>query len=451
MVDAYIIMKSLEKIFSHPILLIIISCTSCLLKGIIFSYLIKQRISSHAPKRSLIFIAIVLLGAMAEDIAWTLTLLRSNLIPGFDYRPVLFFIRIAWVLYPLRYLTFSLFIESLIDNSKSLSLRQKLSLFITSCPGIILIGFALFDINCKSPLDRHISEMLLIRTLPLYTLCILMPLSLWALSKKLRTTPVPNILKKQSNVILKALLIPTLCMDFIQTFPMDKNFLSLSWVTNSYIFLGISNIFLSYMLFHCARRLIGIRFLNLTTHVQTPYQFNFIKNFTDILEYLGQAASIQEIRFITQELFQKAFHIPGRTISLYVCSNKISHLDFSPEQRTFAEKTIDSIINANDNQLQHELNKSKILIYDEIAFTHFYEQHDETQRLLQFLENIHADLFIPIYNQQKIIGCIIVERNSRPNIFYGNTECAEMIVFASYLGNIINLLQNRNFRKCSCI
>ncbi len=63
------------------------------------------------------------------------------------------------------------------------------------------------------------------------------------------------------------------------------------------------------------------------------------------------------------------------------------------------------------------------------------------------MDSINADIFLPIYKNHTIIGYIIVERYARLNEFYSHIERDEMLVFASYLGNIINLLQNRNLES----
>ena len=64
-----------------------------------------------------------------------------------------------------------------------------------------------------------------------------------------------------------------------------------------------------------------------------------------------------------------------------------------------------------------------------------------------FLQRINADIFLPIYEKERINGFIIIEANARPKQLYSNIERDEMHVFASYLSNIINLLQNRNFES----
>ena len=108
------------------------------------------------------------------------------------------------------------------------------------------------------------------------------------------------------------------------------------------------------------------------------------------------------------------------------------------------EKIAELFLSNTDPKLEKCINRAKILIYDEIDFNNFYDPNSADQAILQFLDEINADIFLPIYKNHIIIGYIIVERYARLKDFYTHIERDEMIVFASYLSNIINLLQNRN-------
>jgi len=186
----------------------------------------------------------------------------------------------------------------------------------------------------------------------------------------------------------------------------------------------------------------GLRFLNFQEHVQAHTKFNFIDNFKDVLEQLSHATSVQELGHITQTFFKDAFHIPLRRTVLFVRNTNSSELPGSKPENTKIESQAETVLSSQDpniNFIQH----AKILIHDEIAFSQFYEKNRITNATLTFLEEINADIFIPIYEKQKIVGYIVVERDARGE-FYSNVERDEMLVFSSYLGNIIHLLQNRN-------
>jgi transcriptional regulator with PAS, ATPase and Fis domain len=257
----------------------------------------------------------------------------------------------------------------------------------------------------------------------------------------MRNNNVPRILKKQIIILIQALVIPNAIINLLQNFPFHGYLHPVSKAANSYTLVGLATILLTYMIYYCAKKMVGLRFLNYSNHVQSTWNFSFINNFKEVLEQLGQATTIHELTFITQEIFQKAFQIPSRVVTLYSSTyqenNKCPHANITGA-------IIDNLFNAVDSQVTRYIQQSKILIYDEIVFTNFYDQENDSTALIQFMDKIHADLFIPIFNQTKIVGCIIIERNARPQKLYGAAERDEMIVFAGYLGNIINLLQHRN-------
>lgn len=438
------ILGLLENIFGSCLFLITMTVISFVLKSYIFYSLACTKPKSIKLRVSWVLLMIVLVGVMVEDIAWFLRTLQYNIIPSFDYRLVRLVIRIAWLLSPLRYHAFCLFLEHSVNKSYSLSLRQKILLCITISCSIFFIPIMIIDFNCAWHRVSLITEIIAIRLIPIYSSLILTPICLWYTLNHMRTNILPRILAHQIKILIQVLIIPIIIMDFLQNFPFNFCITSISWATNSYTVVGISSILLTYMTYYCARKMVGLRFLNMTNHVQSTRDFNFIDNFKEVLEQLGKATTMQELTFITQDIFQRAFSVPSRAITLHTCTYQPST---NKTTQPFAASTIDTVLSTSDSQLANDIRQTKILIYDEIAFNNFYGQDEQSGALLKFLDNIGADIFIPICNRQKIIGCIIIERGARPQSLYGSVERDEMIVFSSYLGNIINLLQNRNLEN----
>ncbi|HML19506.1 MAG TPA: sigma 54-interacting transcriptional regulator [Candidatus Dependentiae bacterium] len=376
-----------------------------------------------------------------EDIAWILRTIHFSIIPSIDYRIVRAVIRFAWAFEPIRFHAFGLFLEQAACQKYVISLRQKILIFITGSLGLFFILIMIFNFNCAYHKITLIPEIIAIRFTVFYSSLIITPICLAHTIRSMRKNNLPRILKKQIIILIQALAIPNALINLLQNFPFKICFITIVKAAESYTMVGLATILLTYMIYYCAKKMVGLRFLNISSHVKSTWNFSFINNFKDVLEQLGQATTIQELTFATQEIFQKAFQISPRSVTLHSYTyqgNKISC------QKNLTGSTIDTVLNATDSQLTREIQQSKILIYDEIAFTNFYEQDESSTALVSFLDKIYADIFIPIFNHNKIVGCIIIERNARPKNLYGSAERDEMIVFASYLGNIINLLQNRN-------
>lgn len=437
----YNIIETFTVFFGSNAFLLSITTISCILKLYIISRLLATRpiASLHIRNRTIL---LIMLGcAISEDVAWIFKLCRTLFFPSIDYSVLRFVIRISWALAPIRYNALALFLENSLEQSKKVSLWQKIFMFLTAITTCSFLFIAVFYLHCPSVEYCPVAEIVLIRLTSVYTQFILLSMALWYVLSRLRLFKGPRIIAYQMNTLMKTLILPTIVMDILQSFPFNLCITSPTWITNSYISVSLSNILSTYMTYYCARKMVGLRFLNIEDHVQSTKNFNFIDNFKEVLGRLGQATTIQELAFITQEIFQNAFHIPLRAITIHACSYQSRRQNSS---QTAASLTIDTVLNASDSQLSKDVRDAKILIYDEIAFNNFYEKDEQSHNMLNFLDSIGADIFIPISNQGKIVGCIVIERGARPNALYGNIERDEMIVFASYLGAIINLLQNRN-------
>jgi transcriptional regulator of aromatic amino acid metabolism len=279
---------------------------------------------------------------------------------------------------------------------------------------------------------------------PFYGIFFLMPTSIYFSLKSLRISKKPRILNKQFLILIQFLIIPRLITDFIQYYPF--RFLN-GYVSNCYSIIGISTALLTLALYFCTRKVMGFRFLNFHSHVQEHHRYNFVDGFKDTLEALSKASSVKELGHITQSFFKGAFAIQGSRISLHLrIINPVEESTFRKELSEIETHAEIFLTNRNP-ELEKCVNKVKILIHDEIDFSNFYDPNYADQTILQFLDAINADIFLPIYKNHSTIGYIIVERSARINEFYSQIERDEMIVFASYLSNIINLLQNRNLES----
>ena len=168
-----------------------------------------------------------------------------------------------------------------------------------------------------------------------------------------------------------------------------------------------------------------------------------MENFKITLEQFSHVSNMQELAHITQAFFKEAFNIPISRTRLY-----IRNLNAYENKPRYDGDNIfpiaETFMSTHSEGMCNFINQSKMLIYDELAFSNFYESTPERQEALKFLEAIQADLFIPIYENQILVAYIIVDRHARLNEFYNSTEYDEILIYASYLGNIINLMQNKN-------
>lgn len=434
----------LESILGNYPLLFGVTCISFLLKVSILTALARKTITLSSVKRPWFFLLLVLISASITDSAWIIKLIELFIIPSIDYRIVLFWIRIAWAFFVIQYQSMGLFIESLVTKRYSLSLHQKIFCFISCIFVIYFIGTAIFNFNCFSPADRSQIERTIQPICSFYLLFIIMASSLFITIRKIQNSPLPHILKKQLKLLIQALIIPHLISEIIHMYPFQVY--NPTFITQSFAFVTVSTLLLTYAIFFCTRKIMGLRFLNLHNHVQHPTQLSFIDDFKIILERLSLVTNLRELGHITQSFLKETLNIPITKTKFYLrnidLQQKVEHTHCIDDN---IPDLIETFISTHAPNVKSFIKKQQILLYDEIAFTHFYNETEESKSVLNFLNSINADVFLPIYQNDVLVAYIVVERNARNNQFYSNVERDELIVYASYLGNIINLLQNKSF------
>jgi len=440
-------MPGMFTFLNSPQFLFLTILVFLLLKLILLVRLVPQALRSPAIQRSFLFLIFVVAGSMIGEIAWEIKLSRLLFTPLIPYTFVLFSVRIAWAFLIPQYQALGLFLDSLTEKKYSLKFYQKILLPITSLISIAFMYLAFFDTDgiaeierlgaLTSPSDTNLSyEIILIRNSIHYVLGFLTLPNLFFCLKKIRSQVLPKILNHQLLIIIKYLLLPYLAAELLLA--IHFNCTTLNPYTNAIV--GISALLITYIGYHSINRIMGMRFLNFTSHVETKHTFDFIDDFRIILEQLSFATSSQELGQITSSFFKQAFSIPQAKTTLYTRNN-------SDSKATHIDAAVEEFCLSYSPEIGDYINHNKILIYDEIAFSNFYDEESKRTEILNFLRTINADIFLPILEKNQIIAYIIVESNALPTALYTATQRDQMIIFAQYLGNIFNLLQQRNIEK----
>lgn len=433
-----------ESILSSFYFILIATSLSLLLKLCILVALIKKTVKMDAIARPLFFLFAIIIGNMFSDLAWVLKLSQLLFFPQISYQIVLFIIRIAWVFFLVQYQSMSLFTESLVTDSYIIPARQKIFFFINCVFGLFFAITAIIDFDCISLAHRRFSfEPTVQNLVTFYALFLVVAPSIFIAVQKIRRSTLPHLLKKQLKVLIQGLILPVIMADFIQLFPFKVY--AITWIAHSYAGVGFSTMFTTLAIYFCAKKIFGLRFLNLKDHVQQPMNINFIDDFKSVLERLSSVTNFRELGHITQNFFKETFAIPFNKTHLYLRQQD------APEHKSHGtiidDRTVslvETFLVTHAAVIELAIREEKILIYDEIDFTHFYHACEKSEIVLKFLSTINADIFLPIYEKDRLISYIIVERHARTEKFYSNIERDELLVFGSYLGNIINLLQNKS-------
>ena len=438
--------ETLSSTISSPLFLLVAIILSFSVKIYFLSILIPQGLRAAKIQKYWIFLLGVLIGSMFGDIAWIVKLLRELWVPDASYSLVTFFIRIAWGFLIIQYQSLALFIESLTEKNFVLRTPHKILVFVGTSFSLYFFFVAFFDTSLTEEFERmHAKrlttnvplEIAIMRYVVYYLFNLLLFPSLYVTFNKLRYSNVPKILKKQLRLFIQFLILPYILVEFIQAF----HFLFKSFESYIYTTVSISTVLLIYAIYYCMQRVMGLRFLNFHSHVQSEYTFNFMDDFKNVFEQLSTIHTTQELIHIVQTFFKEAFHVPAQKIIVslrHTTTTAYSH------QKQLEKNTVENFLRSHDQELCAFILKHRILIYDEIDFTHFYSEDTVRKSILTFLDAINADVFLPIYNKQKVIAYIIIEKHTRIREFYSNIERDQMLIFAHYLANILNLLQHQN-------
>jgi hypothetical protein len=395
---------------------------SLLVKG---NILLKS-LSSSGKHKAWFFLSVALCGLIASDLSWITWLLAGQS----TFTTVI--TRGAWSFYCMFYLSLFLLLESLLE--KNFSLKKSHLLLI-----VITFGLMSFIIYSAFSSIHNITKVFLATS---YFYMLLILVVIFKSLKSLRATFLPKILKKQLSLILTFFISPFIIIDFLQCL------VSPIYVSELRSFFAvISTSLITIAMYFCFRRIFDLRFLNFKEHVQEDGNFNFIYDFKHVLAQLGSAMNEPEVIHATKSFFHKALNIPYPQTHLNIRDlTNTNNPDSEKNVMTPIDSSIENFLSLckDQQELATFLHESKIFIFDEIAFNAFYEEAPNLKIVQNFLNTINADIFLPIYEKQTIVAYIIVERNARGKELYTNVDRDEMVVFASYLGNIIYLLQNKN-------
>jgi transcriptional regulator of aromatic amino acid metabolism len=390
----------------------------------------------------------VLAGSLFGDIAWVAKLIREMWIPSIDYSVVTFFIRIAWGFLILQYQSLALFIESLSEKNFKLNWFHKAQVALGGSFSAYFFFIAFFDTSLTSEIAREQAkisasiplEITLMRYASYYLFNLILIPILFNTFKKVRVVRLPRILRKQLRIFIQYLIVPYVLIELLQA----AHFLFRPLETYLYPTISIATILLIYAVYYCMQQVMGLRFLNFNPHVQSTNNPNLIDDFKTVFEQLHHSTTTQELNHIIQTFFKDAFNIAQRKTTMYLRLSAQKNNDQLSLVLNKSELTVESFFNNHLLQVCSYIYTQKILIYDEIEFTNFYTEDPTKTAILDFLSTLHADVFLPIYEKQKIIAYVIIERDAREGSFYTENERDEMILFASYLSNILNVLNNRS-------
>lgn len=395
------IFYALNIIIENELFRISISLVAFLIKAVILTKLITTKNICKSVKNTHLLLVITLFCSLFEDISWIMYSLHMSIPCTSTWEYMRLFIKFSWITTIIRDTTLTLFLECLSNHAR----YSRRYIICIAASSFFVLGFIVALVGQIAGISSP-WIIFFTKASSIYTHIFLLLPTCFMILYRMRRVAYPRIFKKQMTTTIYIVIIPYIIIEilFLTIFSYSR-------------YLCIMNILLPVLICYCARKLIDLRFLNIHNYVQTPTRFSFLKNFTEVLDGFSQSSTIAEISLITKNLFYKAFNLPSSTVHVYIIEPSMTKISIDNECKNTAAIAVAYLLKTTNIQLLKIVYQAKILIYDDIDFTHFYESNQDLQNLLFFLDSIKAEVFIPIYDQQKIIGCIAIDKFAKQKSF----------------------------------
>lgn len=429
-----------QILFSTQPSIILLILTLFIAAKIFLLYIINKQRKDIENQTLLFLFAISITIYMTGEIAWFLDLI-NNII-------AITIIRVTWNLQVILFYSFGLLLTGITQKQYFLSKVQKnfiFSFFVLSLAPLLNL-FIPLELVVKYVPKLNILNIIFIRS---------------GLFKKIIITScgflylIKNMLSIRETINISAsipLLLKLQIYSFftiLSTFICSETVLLLSkiiaplYFLNNNILLTITSITLfNASLLFFARRIYGLRFLNLTKRVEAgPTSRLTDDQLIEIKQALCHTRTQIELPYIHETFFQKLAHITPERITCIVRALEKQY------EINSTEYIIEQCLQEKPDLLNKFLVEDSILVYDELAFTHFYEQTEDVAALLFFMDQLNAAIFMPLKQSGRLLGAILITKNNNKQELFPHTMQTQMQLYATYVTYTLARFEQEQAKK----
>lgn len=432
---------------STPLFILITIIFSFIAKLYLLAILVPSGLRSSTIPKPWIFLIGVLFSSLFGDIAWITKLLPEVEWLDITYATFITWKRISWGFMIVQYQSLALFIESLcyknfVLRTKHMFLFAVSSLFVlfffyeAACDTNLLDplshGAALAANTCDAPLEIRIMRFTVFPLLPLLIVPELIG-SFW----HLYTTQLPTLLRQQLFLFLTFFICPYLVIEALQA----SHFVFDVFKTHMYPVVALATFLLIIAINYCIRKVIGLRFLQLDSKKPVPSNRFFIPHFKKALDHVGTITNISTLITFIKTFFYTMYGIESQRIILIIREQSNISTTTLISAHHMLEKTVEQFLLTMSPDISAFIYQQKILIYDDLDFSDFYQEHLSRTAVVAFLRHINAALFLPLYEKHTIIGYVIISRAH--NSIYNNIT-HDALLFANYISSIMHLIRHED-------
>lgn len=415
------------NLFGNRSLILLSLILGSVFASVLFFIINNQASDSKIVKEGRLSLSVTLIFFILANLTLIIRLLHFSGTISLSLSFVRFMGRTNWFGNIMLHLSLSLFMESMVINDTHFS-RNYNRLRVSVCTILAL----LFFITLLPSLDILLKWGSILRRIAFPLILAVNLQTIYRILQIIKKKHLPRILQYQIQTFICTTIIPILILK-IFTYNMFADKL----LNTKYLFTTISITIHTIAMFYCTFKLMGLRFLNTRDHITESRKFNFVALMKEIMSDMHAVSNSAEFRHYTQQVFSKAFSLPDRSVQLILMQD--ANYTITEQQLGLLRTTL-----APNTELAQLLYRTKVITRDEIEFSAYYDQNPAYLHAADFLKKFNADIFVPVYDRSTLLGCIIVNENTRPKKFYSGKEQDEMALFAASLSSIITVVRNRN-------
>lgn len=354
-------------------------------------------------------------------------------------------VRLAWFSQPLLYCSLGLFLHSMVDPSYKIS-KNKMNFFYSCCVFLILNTFVFTTLFLY--LEAHdlansfiliFNELLrnnvdLIQSLIKFcSISILIKDMIEVRNNLRKNNTLPYFLKLQISyffILLSIYIVPEIIFQITGLFSCN------------YLFLAIpaAGLF-TFSLMFCARRIYQLRFLNLTPFVQAEKTVDTALELAKAKQELCEVRDFVQLARVSAQFFENNYHIaPERVVFI----SRLPGTENIEKQQI--HQIIEQFIQKDEVVVTEFFKEDAVLVYDELAFTHFYQHSDTMLRLLHFLQELRAAIFMPLKQGHRLLGFIIVLKDAVKKELFAQLAQTQMGLFCTHVTYSITRLEQYQYQ-----
>lgn len=183
-----------------------------------------------------------------------------------------------------------------------------------------------------------------------------------------------------------------------------------------------------------------LRLFNVSSAVHEIFPRSFSRPLSEVTAQIRQATTLQEVCIRTKTFFERAFGIKDADVTLYIRPTGHER-NLSAAQAVRILPQVEAVLGAAGTPLCEKIKEKRVVLHAEVAYDESLGLDPDAQELCTFMEQIKAEVFLPIYGKKACVGYIIINRNPRSGKLVTDNEVDSMLTYVDHISHVIEQMQ----------